>query len=277
MGRLDTVVYDNITYYHLVFFAVVIIAAFAIAKIVSVYLKKTMSDRVEKSELDTLIKIIQVGIILIGVYIGLPRFEFDLADVVLIGGTLTIVIGFATQKVGSNFASGLFLLLERPIKPGDNVRIGTVAGIVQEIHVLSTIVRDYEGIYVRIPNEKVFTSDITNFVTNVARRFEYSVGISYSDDAGLAMGVIYRLLEQHPFILKHPGPSVFLDELADSSVVIRVTIWCPSEVWWSVRTEMLREIKKAIEAEGITIPFPQRVVTFANAIPGAGKDKERVS
>ncbi|HRX33404.1 MAG: mechanosensitive ion channel family protein [Methanoregulaceae archaeon] len=277
MGWLDTVVYDNITYYHLVFFAVVIIAAFAIAKIVSVYLKKTMSDRVEKSELDTLIKIIQVGIILIGVYIGLPRFEFDLADVVLIGGTLTIVIGFATQKVGSNFASGLFLLLERPIKPGDNVRIGTVAGIVQEIHVLSTIVRDYEGIYVRIPNEKVFTSDITNFVTNVARRFEYSVGISYSDDAGLAMGVIYRLLEQHPFILKHPGPSVFLDELADSSVVIRVTIWCPSEVWWSVRTEMLREIKKAIEAEGITIPFPQRVVTFANAIPGAGKDKERVS
>ncbi|MCA9450457.1 MAG: mechanosensitive ion channel family protein, partial [Candidatus Omnitrophica bacterium] len=250
MGWLDTVVYDNITYYHLVFFAVVIIAAFAIAKIVSVYLKKTMSDRVEKSELDTLIKIIQVGIILIGVYIGLPRFEFDLADVVLIGGTLTIVIGFATQKVGSNFASGLFLLLERPIKPGDNVRIGTVAGIVQEIHVLSTIVRDYEGIYVRIPNEKVFTSDITNFVTNVARRFEYSVGISYSDDAGLAMGVIYRLLEQHPFILKHPGPSVFLDELADSSVVIRVTIWCPSEVWWSVRTEMLREIKKAIEAEG---------------------------
>ncbi|HOP66822.1 MAG TPA: mechanosensitive ion channel family protein [Methanoregulaceae archaeon] len=277
MGWLDTVVYDNITYYHLVFFAVVIIAAFAIAKIVSVYLKKTMSDRVEKSELDTLIKIIQVGIILIGVYIGLPRFEFDLADVVLIGGTLTIVIGFATQKVGSNFASGLFLLLERPIKPGDNVRIGTVAGIVQEIHVLSTIVRDYEGIYVRIPNEKVFTSDITNFVTNVARRFEYSVGISYSDDAGLAMGVIYRLLEQHPFILKHPGPSVFLDELADSSVVIRVTIWCPSEVWWSVRTEMLREIKKAIEAEGITIPFPQRVITFANAIPGAGKDKERVS
>ncbi len=277
MGWLDTVVYDNITYYHLVFFAVVIIAAFAIAKIVSVYLKKTMSDRVEKSELDTLIKIIQVGIILIGVYIGLPRFEFDLADVVLIGGTLTIVIGFATQKVGSNFASGLFLLLERPIKPGDNVRIGTVAGIVQEIHVLSTIVRDYEGIYVRIPNEKVFTSDITNFVTNVARRFEYSVGISYSDDAGLAMGVIYRLLEQHPFILKHPGPSVFLDDLADSSVVIRVTIWCPSEVWWSVRTEMLREIKKAIEAEGITIPFPQRVITFANAIPGAGKDKERVS
>lgn len=276
MGWLDTPVYDNITYYHLVFFAVVIIAAFTIAKIVSVYLKKILSDRVEKSELDTLLKIIQVGIILIGVYIGLPRFEFDLADAVLIGGTLTIVIGFATQKVGSNFVSGLFLLLERPIKPGDNVRIGTVAGIVQEIHVLSTIVRDYEGIYVRIPNEKVFTSDITNFVTNVARRFEYSVGISYSDDAGLAMGVIDRLLEQHPFILKHPGPSVFLDELADSSVVISVYIWCPSEVWWSVRTEMLWEIKKAIEAEGITIPFPQRVVTFASAIPGAGKDKERV-
>ncbi|HEU17189.1 MAG TPA: mechanosensitive ion channel family protein [Methanolinea sp.] len=276
MDWLDTAVYGNITYYHLVFFAAVIIAAIVIAKIVSVYLKKTLSDRIEKSELDTLIKIIQAGIVFIGIYIGLPRFEFDLADVVLIGGTLTIVIGFATQKVGSNFASGLFLLLERPIKPGDNVQIDTVAGIVQEIHVLSTIVKNYQGIYVRIPNEKVFTSDITNYVTNVARRFEYSVGISYSDDADLAMGVIYGLLEHHPFILKHPGPSVFLDELADSSVVIRVYIWCPSGVWWSVRTEMLGEIKKAIEAEGITIPFPQRVVTFANAIPCDGKDEGRI-
>ena len=268
MGWLDTIVYGEVTYLDLVFFAITIIATVVIAKIISVYLKKSLSDRLEKTELDTLIKIIQVSVILIGIYLGFPRFEFNLADVLLIGGTLTIIIGFATQKIGSNFASGLFLLLERPIKPGDNIQIEDVSGTVKEIHILSTIVKNFEGIYVRIPNEKVFTSDITNYVTNVARRFEYLVGISYKDDAGRAMEVIYRLLEKHPFILKHPGPSVFLDELGDSSVVLRVYIWSPSRVWWSVRTEMLWEIKKAIEAAGIEIPFPQRVLTFANAIPG---------
>lgn len=268
MEWLNTVVYGEITFYDLLVFFVYLIAAVVIAKIITVYLKKSLSDRIEKGEMDILIRIIQVVVILIGVYIGLPRFEFNLADLILIAGTLSIVIGFATQKVGSNFVSGLFLILERPIKPGDMVQVENVKGEVQKIRILSTIIKTPEGIFVRIPNEKVFTSDITNYVANVARRFEYEVGISYEDDAARAIKVISDLLEAHPFILKHPSPSIFLDELGDSSVVLRVQIWCPSRVWWSVRTEMLQKIKKAIEDEGIVIPFPQRVITCANPLPG---------
>ena len=268
MEWLDTVVYGEVTYYHLLIFVIDVIVAVVVAKAISVYLKKYLSDRIEKAELDIIIRILQVVVILIGFYIGLPRFEFNLADLILVGGTLTIVIGLATQKMGSNFVSGLFLLIERPIKPGDTVQVESVTGVVQKIHILSTIIKTFEGIYVRIPNETVFTSEIVNYVANVARRFEYVVGISYQDDAGRAIRVIQDLLEDHPFVLKHPSPSVFLDELGDSSVVLKVLIWCPSRVWWSVRTELLQEIKTAIEDAGTVIPFPQRVITLQEAPPG---------
>ena len=270
---LDTIAFGGVTYQDLIFFAAIVAVSVIIAKILSVYLKKSFSDRMEKSELEKFIKITQIIIIGLGIYFGIPRVEINFADLLIVGGTLAIVIGFATQKIGSNLTSGIFLMIERPIKSGDTIQIQDVTGTVKEIHILSTIIQTFDGIYVRIPNETVFNTDITNYVANVARKFEYNVGISYKDDAGLAMGIIYRLLEEHPFILKHPSPSVYVSELGDSSVNITIYIWTPSRVWWSVKTEMLWRIKKALDEEGIEIPFPQRVVTFVNA-PPADADKK---
>ncbi|MDD1716284.1 MAG: mechanosensitive ion channel family protein, partial [Methanolinea sp.] len=262
----STVIFGTVTLLDLLVFAVSVVVAFAIARIVALYLKKTLGDRIQPVELDNLVKVVQVIIVLIGVYLALPSFDINLADMLVIGGTMGIVIAFASQKIVSNFGSGLFLILERPIKPGDSIQIDGVSGTVDEIRILSTIVKTYEGIYVRIPNEKVFTSDITNFVANVARRFEYTIGIAYRSDADIAIRIIRNLLENHPFVLRHPSPSIFVDELGDSSVNLRVFIWAPSKVWWSVRTEMLWKIKLALESEGIEIPFPQRVVSFPRKV-----------
>ncbi|HNQ28827.1 MAG TPA: mechanosensitive ion channel family protein [Methanolinea sp.] len=259
--------FGNVTLLDLIVFAIAVFVALVIAKIVAIYLKKSLSDRIPPAEMDFLIKVIQAAIVIIGVYLALPSFNINLADMLVVGGTMGLVIAFASQRIVSNFGSGLFLIAERPMKPGDNVNIGTVSGTVEEIRVLSTIIKTHEGVYVRVPNEKIFTSEITNFVANVARRFEYTIGISYQSDAEHAIRIVKTLLEDHPFVLRHPSPSVFVDTLADSSVNLRVFIWAPSRVWWSVRTEMLWAIKKALENEGIEIPFPQQVVTFA---PGTG-------
>lgn len=262
-------VIGNVTLFDLIVFGISVLAAAIIAKIVAIYLKKSLSDRIQPKEMDFLIKIIQAAIIIVGVYLALPSFDINLADMLVVGGTMGLVIAFASQRIVSNFGSGLFLIAERPMKPGDSVNIGTVSGTVEEIRVLSTIIKTHEGVYVRVPNEKIFTSDITNFVANVARRFEYTIGISYQSDAAKAIRIIRGLLDDHPFVLRHPAPSVFVDTLADSSVNLRVFIWAPSRVWWSVRTEMLWAIKMALEAEGIEIPFPQRVITFARDKEGS--------
>jgi small-conductance mechanosensitive channel len=168
---LDTVIYNEIVVRDLIIFVVWVFGALILAKILAIYMKKSFSDRVSKPELDTLIKVIQVIIVLVAIYFGFPRIEVNLSEIILIGGTASLVIAFASQKLVSNFGSGLFLLIERPVKIGDTISIGDVSGNVDEIRILSTIIRTYEGIYVRVPNEKIFTSDITNYVANSARRF----------------------------------------------------------------------------------------------------------
>ncbi|NYT16841.1 MAG: mechanosensitive ion channel family protein [Methanomicrobiales archaeon] len=263
MVGLDTVVFGEVTVLDLIVFAISVVIIVIVARIIAMYLKRALSDRMERVEIDKLVKIVQAVIILFGIWFALPSFDVDIGQLLVVGGTVGLIIAFASQKIVSNLGSGIFLLIERPVKIGDTIRIGDVEGTVNQIRILSTIVKTYEGIYVRIPNEQVFSSDITNFVVNPARRFEYTVSIGYGADAGKAVWVIRTLLDEHPFVLNNPAPSIFVSELGDSGVEITVYIWAPSRVWWAVRTELLQKIKEALEREGIEIPFPQRVITMA--------------
>jgi small-conductance mechanosensitive channel len=263
MVALDTVVFGTVTVLDLIVFAISVVIIIIVARIIAIYLKRALSDRMERGELDKLVKVVQIVIIIFGIWFALPSFDVDIGQLLVVGGTLGLIIAFASQKIVSNLGSGIFLLIERPVKIGDTIQIGDVEGTVNQIRLLSTIVKTYEGIYVRIPNEQVFSSDITNFVANPARRFEYLVSIGYGDDAGKAVRVIRNLLEDHPFVLKNPAPSIFVSELGDSGVQLTIYIWAPSRVWGSVRTELLQKIKEALDREGIEIPFPQRVVTMA--------------
>ena len=150
----------NVKAYDIIAIAVILIIAVIIAKIVTTFLKKKLSDRMEKSDLKVVNSIVWWSIILIGIFFASPHFKIDLSGLLVAGGILAVIIGFASQSVVSNFVSGIFLIIERPMKIGDNINIGDVTGNVEHIQILSTIVRTFEGIYVRVPNEKVFTSNI---------------------------------------------------------------------------------------------------------------------
>jgi small-conductance mechanosensitive channel len=220
----------------------------------------------KRDQLELILKVIYFVIIIIAFLAVLPLLGLNLSGLLVAGGIAGIVIGFASQSVVSNLISGIFLLSEKPIKIGDQINVDGIAGFVEDINILSTIVRTYDGLYVRLPNEKVFSSNITNYVAHVARRFEYVVGIRYSDDAERAIEIIKGLIEKHPFALKNPEPQVFVDNFGDSSVNIVVRIWAPSAVWYDVKMEILWKIKKELEANGIQIPFPQRTLWFANEL-----------
>jgi small-conductance mechanosensitive channel len=258
----DTVIYGDVTVLDLIIFAVVVVLAVIVAKIIGMYLKRSLSDRLEKAELDKLIKIVQLVIVLLGIWFALPSFSFDVGQLLVVGGTIGLIVAFASQKIVSNLGSGIFLLIERPVKPGDTIRVGDAAGTVQQIHILSTIIKTYEGIYMRIPNERVFTSDITNYVVNPARRFEYTVTIGYDEDARKTMDAINAMLEDHPFVLKRPAPDLFVSDLGPAGVKLTLQLWTPTQVWWTVQSELLGKIKLLLESEGIELPVPQRVVTL---------------
>ena len=124
------------------------------------------------------------------------------------------------------------------------------------------------GLYVRLPNQKVFMANTTKFMSNVARRFEYFVGIRYSNDVAQAIKIIKDLIEAQPMALKNQEPKVF-DNLGDNSVdiIIRICGWVTE--WFGLRNQLLWKIRKTLESKGIEIPFPQRVLWFANELRGA--------
>ncbi|WP_440952178.1 mechanosensitive ion channel family protein [Methanococcoides sp. FTZ1] len=219
----------------------------------------------DKSHLDIVLKAAYYGIVIITVvFVILPIMGVEPSSLLVAGSILGLVIGFASQSIVGNLISGLFLIFERPIKLGNQVNIDGNVGIVEDISLISTIIRTFDGLYVRIPNEKVFTTTITNYVANVARRFEYVVGIRYSDDADQAIAIIKGLIEESPMALKNPAPGVFVDNLGDNSVNISVKIWAPATDWYAIKTELLWKIKKTLEENGIEIAFPQRVIWIGN-------------
>jgi small-conductance mechanosensitive channel len=260
------VVYGDVTVYDLVVFAAVVVFSVVLASVLRTYLRRSLKGKITLDLLKVVEKVITYTVVAVGVISVLPLIGVNLTGLLVAGGIVGLVLGFASQSVVSNLISGLFLIFERPVKIGDQINVGDVSGVVVDIRILSTIVRTYEGAYVRIPNEKVFSSEITNFVAHAARRVEYTVGISYADDAEKAVNVIKTLAEEHPFVLKNPVPDIHVKGLGDSSVNVTVRMWAPSVVWYEVKTELLWKIKVELEKAGIKIPFPQRVVHFVGEV-----------
>jgi len=260
----ETVLYGNVTILDLIKVAVIFIFAIIIAKALTIHLRRSLKERLSKDHLDILLKVVYYGIILLAVLPVLQIHGVQLSSLLVAGGVVGIVLGIASQSVVGNLVAGLSLIVERPMKLGQAVNIAGTAGVVEDISIISTTLRTFDGLYVRIPNERVFTTEITNYVAYVARRVEYLVGIRYSDDADKAIGIIKELLEAHPLTLKYPSPELFVDNLGDNAVNISVRFWAPSSEWYGVKKELLWKIKTALEAEGIEIPFPQRTVWFAN-------------
>lgn len=181
-------------------------------------------------------------------------------------GITGIVLGFAAQTVVSNFISGVFMYFDKPLKIGDQVKIGELEGVVEDMRILSTRIRSWDGTLIRIPNEKLFNSNIVNLMRYPVRRVDVDIGVAYSADADRAIKIIRDVLDEIPLVLAEPEPMVYVNELSDSAVLIAIRAWAPSEKWFDVRTRIIRDVKKALDEAGIEIPFPQRVNWFANEL-----------
>lgn len=231
-----------------------------LARVLKIYLRRYLKDKVSKDVGETILKILYYGTLTIIFIFNLPLIGIDPSALLVAGGVTGIILGFASQSIIGNLISGFFLMVERPIKIGDQVQINDVLGYVTDIRIISTLIRTYDGLLVRIPNQQVFTTNITNIVGHPVRRFEYTVRIRYSDDANAAIWIIKDLIDKEPFALLNPAPSVFVNDLGDSWVNISVRIWAPVSEWFGIKTRLLWNIKQALEENDIEIPLPQRIV-----------------
>ena len=250
-----------------------------ISRIVILYLRRYFRNKVSKDVGETTIKFLYYGSLLIVFITILPLIGLDPSGLLLAGGITGIVLGFASQNIVGNLISGVFLMIEKPIKIGDQVEINKISGYVTDIRIISTLIRTFDGLLVRIPNQQVFTTNITNTVSYPIRRFDFIMKIRYSDDADAAIWFIQDLIDKEPFALHSPHPSVYVNELGENSVNIVIRIWAPISEWYVLKTRFPWVIKKILEENNIEVPLPQREIYLHNIlekkqIPEKSKPKQ---
>lgn len=179
---------------------------------------------------------------------------------VAILGAAGLAIGLALQGSLANFAGGVLILLFKPFKVGDVIDAQGYVGKVNAIQVFQTILKTPDNKTIIIPNGPLSNGSITNFSTEPTRRVDMTFGIGYDDNVADAKRVLQSLAGADKRILKDPAPQIVLAELGDSSVNFYVRVWCKSEDYWDVYFDTHEKVKLAFDAEGISIPFPQRDV-----------------
>lgn len=257
-------IYADFMQVNVVVAVIYVVIGLVIAKIMTLYIRKTLKGKVPEYAIAFTNKIVFYMIILISVISALLVIgaEKYITGLIVAGGVLGVILGFASQQAVSNFISGIFLLVDRPMTVGDPVEVEKEAGIVTDISFLSTRIRTWDGKHVRFPNSKVFTSKIINYGKHVIRRVDLVVGVAYKEDPEKVIDIIKKVVNKHPLVLMEPPPIIFVDSLGESSVNVSVRVWTPTREYFTVRTQLASMIKKGLEEAGIEIPFPQTVIWF---------------
>ena len=267
-GTQDTinVFGTQLSIWSLIVAAIIMVVGVIIAKVASVFFKRYFAANLEVNTAKNLQKLIYYGIIIVTLLTVTSSQGIDLSGLIVAGGIFGIVIGFATQSVVSNLISGIFLMFDRPAKAGDLIEIpsSNIYGRLIDITVFSTRIKLFDGSIIRVPNEKVFTSEIRNVSGSEVRRIDCTVGIAYKEDVDHAMQVIKEELTKLPYVLREPEPAIWTEQLADSSVNLKVLTWLPIDDWDEVGPVLVKVVKNALDKAGIEIPFPQRTIWYGN-------------
>ena len=193
--------------------------------------------------------------------VGLPS-----ASLIAAVGAAGLAIGLALQSSLSNLAWGVLLIVFRPFRVGDFVQFGEIMGSVERVDLMQTYLTMPDNRQAIVPNAKVGGDAIINFNRLGQRRFEISVGIGYNDDIGRAMAIVQRLFQADPRILQDPAPGVWVSSLDASAVLLVIRAWTHVSDLWEAQTALIRAVKEAFDAEGISIPFPQHEVTVKQIV-----------
>ena len=179
---------------------------------------------------------------------------------VAILGAAGLAVGLALQGSLANFAGGVLILLFKPFKVGDVIDAQGYLGKVNAIQVFQTILKTPDNKTIIIPNGPLSNGSITNFSTEPTRRVDMVFGIGYDDNIADAKRTLQNLVDADTRIMKEPAPQIVLGELGDSSVNFYVRVWCNSADYWNIYFDTHEKVKQTFDAEGISIPFPQRDV-----------------
>jgi small-conductance mechanosensitive channel len=210
----------------------------------------------------------------LAVAMSLDTMGVELGVLLGAAGILTVAIGFAAQTSASNLISGVFLLGERPFSVGETIEVGGTTGEVLAVDLLSVKLRTFDNLYVRVPNETLIKSQITNLSRNPIRRIDMELRVAYSEDLDRLRALLFSLADADPDILEEPEPKVWVDRLGESAIHIRFLVWAANRTgFFDVRSRLLETVARALQQHHVAIGY-QKIEVDADVEPseaaGAG-------
>jgi small-conductance mechanosensitive channel len=246
--------------------AVVVIAAGLVASRLLTSFARRLSRRSLTPQYAMLIrKGIKYTIAVVILFIVLHLLGVKITALLGAAGIVGIAIGFASQTSMSNLISGLFLISEKPFEIGDVIRMGGTTGVIESIDLLSVKIRTFDNQYVRIPNEKLLNSELTNITRFPVRRLDINLGVAYKTDIGHLRQVLLDIAAANPYCLDEPEPLIVFTEFGDSALKFLFGVWFYRPDFLNLRNSIMQQIKERFDAEGIEIPFPHVSVYAGSA------------
>ncbi len=256
-------IWELIAVYGLKVIAAIVILV--IGRWVAKGIKKLFLTQLEKRKVDlTIVSFVgnfsYIMMMTFVVLAALRQVGIQTTSFIAVLGAAGLAIGLALQGSLSNFAAGFLIILFRPIRVGDFIEGAGVSGTVEEIQIFTTQLKSPDNKTIIIPNAKLTGDNIVNWSVKGTRRIDMVFGIGYDDDIDKAKSVLTTVINEDDRVLKDPSPTIALSELGDSSVNFVVRPWVKFGDYWNVYFDTMEKVKKRFDAEGISIPYPQRDV-----------------
>ncbi len=198
---------------------------------------------------------------------ALSELGFDLSVLIGAAGILTVAVGFASQTSASNVVSGLFLLAEQPFAEGDSIKVGQTTGVVLSIDLLSVKLRTFDNLFVRVPNETVMKSEITNLSRFPVRRADLPIRVPYGTDLDHVRNVLIKTADADPLVLDEPRPVVLFQGYGDNGVELQFSAWAVRERFLEMKGSLWSVTQGALAAEGIEVAVPHRKLVGPMVMP----------
>ena len=236
-----------------------------VARMLQKGLRKMLQTQAVDKILETFVCNLAYWAIMIFVIIAaINQVGVQTTSLIAVMGAAGLAVGLALQGSLSNFAAGVLIVIFRPYRVGDWVEAAGISGSVEQVQILTTILKTGDNKQIIVPNSQIMNSIITNYSANDTRRIDMIVGVSYSDDLDKVRKTLEELVASDERILKDPACTIAVSELADSSVNFVVRPWAATADYWSVKFDLTEAVKKRFDKEGISFPFPQQDVHLYN-------------
>lgn len=219
-------------------------------------------ERLDVTLVPVLCSVASVVVYAVGAVVVLDFLGMNANSLVAIIGAAGLAVGLALKDTLSHLASGIMLLILRPFRAGDVIECAGRVGTVESVTLFTVVMRTGDGLFVSLPNSSVWGAEIVNYTRNGRRRLTLTVGIGYGDDVERGLAVLRQVAAAEPRLLADPAPEAVVSALGESAVVLALRAWTRPEEFFAVTFALTQRVKAAIEAAGLSIPFPQREVTL---------------